>query len=278
MEKVYIIKNKHDDCVLSLYQSCVRKGLQPIPMQVNSQETYEELVSSINKDDYVMLIHIGNDSSVLPQLANDIEPRCKRLLNAEAYKIPVLAHKYFQQNIVSQQHPEICIETFRIDAYPGPYPGIAKPAGGSCGEGIFMINSKEDVASVEEPRMFVSQRYIKNDGDWRVICIGGKAVSAIKRLQNKNHITNNIATGSYVLHETNPEILKEIYSVAEKAANSLRFDYVGIDVIYDIENKKYHFLESNERATFETTQIITGINISDLIIEELIREKHEETV
>ena len=42
------------------------------------------------------------------------------------------------------------------------------------------------------------------------------------------------------------------------------------NVIKDSTNDKYYFLESNERPTFETSQILTGINIAQKIIGKII--------
>ena len=83
--------------------------------------------------------------------------------------------------------------------------------------------------------------------------------------------TNNIATGNFAIKETNKSILENINDIAEKSAKTMGFDYVGIDIIKDLDTNKYYFLESNERPTFETSQILTGINIAQKIILELIK-------
>lgn len=42
-------------------------------------------------------------------------------------------------------------------------------------------------------------------------------------------------------------------------------------LLQDKETDNYYFLESNERATFETSQLLTGTNIAQEIIKELTK-------
>jgi glutathione synthase/RimK-type ligase-like ATP-grasp enzyme len=59
--------------------------------------------------------------------------------------------------------------------------------------------------------------------------------------------------------------LERVFEAAEAAAAALEFDYVGIDVIRDLDDDGFFFLEANERATFETSQLLTGINIAGIL-------------
>jgi glutathione synthase/RimK-type ligase-like ATP-grasp enzyme len=59
--------------------------------------------------------------------------------------------------------------------------------------------------------------------------------------------------------------LERVFEVAEAAAAALEFDYVGIDVIRDLDDDGFLFLEANERATFETSQLLTGINTAGIL-------------
>jgi hypothetical protein len=275
MSKIYVICTKHDENLLSLHQEASYLNHQVIP--VYTTEYNEKLVDTLRKnitlEDYVMILHVNFGTPVIPNLINSFE--CKRFLNRNSFiNYPYLGDKWFQQYQVSTVDNSIVIPTFYKDNVDLSYSDvwIAKPSTGSCGNGIGIIKS-EDIKPHYDyiPQTYLLQPYIKNDGDWRVVVVGGKCISAIKRLRNPNHITNNIATGSFAIKEENSLVLEQIYSVAEKASVVMEFDYVGIDVIKDLTTNKYYFLESNERPTFETSQILTGINISRQIITELTK-------
>jgi glutathione synthase/RimK-type ligase-like ATP-grasp enzyme len=216
-----------------------------------------------------MVLHINFGSERLYEIVE--RTNCRKFLNAIPFMNPLIGNKKYQQEQIAKSHPSFIIETFTKENLNSIKDSsfIAKPAESSCGQGIFLIN---DVSLCDNaPNNYIYQRYIKNDGDWRVIVIGGKAVSAIKRLGKIGQATNNIATGNFAIKETNKSILENINDIAEKSAKTMGFDYVGIDIIKDLDTNKYYFLESNERPTFETSQILTGINIAQKIILELIK-------
>jgi glutathione synthase/RimK-type ligase-like ATP-grasp enzyme len=268
--KIFVICLKHDENLLSLYQEAYYLDYEVIPLYINRLENViKSLDNIITINDHVMVLHTNFGSDVVHHLAQNI--KCKRFLNKLAFNHILIGNKQYQQEQVAILNPSIVIKTYNKKTINQSIsmPVIAKPTDGSCGKGIVLLSDIESV--LKTPDNYIFQPFIKNDGDWRVIVIGGKSVSAIKRLGNTNKVTNNLATGSFALKENDPQILESIYKVAESAANSLNFDYVGIDVIKDINTGQYYFLESNERPTFETSQILTGVNIAQKIILELTK-------
>lgn len=272
MSKIFVICNRHDENLLSLYQEGLRLGCEVIPFyHKHLNESFKALYNEISSNDYVMILHTSFGSEHIHNIIRQIN--CKKFLNKEVFlNEPLIGNKTVQQKLVGLYNSNIIIDTYNKNNIPVniKIPFIAKPNHGSCGQGIFLIH--DILFTQDAPDHYIFQPYIKNDGDWRVIVVGGKSISAIKRLGQIGQTTNNIATGNFAVAETNISVLDEIYPIAESVAKSMNFDYVGIDIIKNIETNKYYFLESNERPTFETSQILTGINISKLILEELISE------
>ena len=268
--KIFVICLRHDENLLSLYQEAHYLDYEVIPLYINKlDDRIKSLDNIITINDYVMILHTNFGSDVIHYLAQNI--KCKRFLNKSAFSHILIGDKQYQQEQVAIVNPSIFIKTYNKKTIDQSIsmPVIAKPSDGSCGKGVVLLSDIESI--LKTPDNYIFQPFIKNDGDWRVVVIGGKSVSAIKRLGNTTKATNNLATGSFALKENDPQILESIYKVAEIAANSLHFDYVGIDVIKDMNTEQYYFLESNERPTFETSQILTGVNIAQKIILELTK-------
>lgn len=139
-------------------------------------------------------------------------------------------------------------------------PFVSKPKYGSMGIGIELLYSKHILSPNN-----IFQPPIRNDGDWRIIVIGEKAVSSIKRYGSG--FLNNIAQGAYAWSDWDNEAVK----LAEEAAKALEIEYAGIDIIKDLDTGKYLFLECNSTPVFDTSQILTGINIADELVKYIIK-------
>lgn len=268
MSTIHIVCNRHDENLLSLYQEASILGYNVIPFYHKKYDSsFEQLYKNVKADDYVIVLHTSFGSEFLHNLVSRIN--CKKFLNSVPYKNSLIGNKLFQQNTIKELDSTISIPTYtKQDTTELSNPFIAKPIDGSCGGGVLLLNDKSIIK--DAPNNYIFQPYIPNDGDWRVVVVGGKSISAIKRLGKIGQATNNIATGNFAIKETNLNIIDKIYPLAESVARHLNFDYVGIDVIRDSNSDRYFFLESNERPTFETSQILTGKNIAQEIIKELI--------
>lgn len=269
MSTIYTVCNRHDENLLSLYQEAKFLGHTVVPFyHTKYDNSFQKLYDNITCDDYLIILHTSFGSHLLSDLISKIT--CKKILNHIAFNYPLIGNKFFQQKLVRENNPLIIIDTYtKKDATNITSPFIAKPVSGSCGQGIALLNNHDFIKNA--PDDYIFQPYIPNDGDWRVVVVGGKSISAIKRLGKIGQATNNIATGSFAIAETNKKILDEIYPLAESISKCFGFDYVGVDIIKDVTSNRYYFLECNERPTFETSQILTGKNIAHEIIKELVK-------
>jgi glutathione synthase/RimK-type ligase-like ATP-grasp enzyme len=271
LSKIYIFCVKHDENLLALYQESYFLGFECVAIyfkDIKDDKNFKSIMDTIGVNDYIIILHYPFGSDSLNNFISHFN--YKKCLNSKAFQQTHIGNKLYQQNQVFQSDQSIAIATYPKSHFTRelPLPLIAKPWGGSCGQGVKLItdyNSLKDLSN-----NYIIQPYIPNDGDWRVVVVKGEPISAIKRLGKIDQPTNNIATGSFAVAETNEKTLKEIYRIATIASHSMSFDYVGVDVIKHIENDQYYFLETNERPTFETSQILTGTNIAKQIILTLV--------
>lgn len=272
ISKIHVICNRHDESLISLYQESLFLEYPVVPHYHNKNHpSLDSLKTSVAKEDYLMLLHTHYGAEAIYDIIKDID--CKKILNFSTLKNMSIGDKLFQQRSIKELNNSLHIETHTnlYDIDITNFPLIAKPRYGSNGNGVVLLKNKEPVPTVTDNVNYIFQRYIKNDGDWRVVVVGGRAISGIKRLGRFGQVANNIAKGSFAVVEKDDKVLDSIFNVAETAARHFKFDYVGIDVIQDKETDNYYFLESNERATFETSQLLTGTNIAQEIIKELVK-------
>lgn len=266
MGQVVVIRKSHELSLLALNQELRGVGAETVAISINNLDSGDvAALRRISLKDVVFLLSTELPSFRLPDLVGHVN--CRYFVNAKPFRCETIGDKRYQQDAVARVAPQYAIETHSIGSVDGAklqYPVLVKPPDGTCGRGVRLLENVEDFRCSRQSSLIV-QPFIRNDGDWRVVVIDGKAVSAIKRVGRIGQVTNNIATGSYAIAERDPAVLERVFEVAEAAAAALEFDYVGIDVIRDLDDGGFYFLEANERATFETSQLLTGINIAEIL-------------
>jgi hypothetical protein len=137
-------------------------------------------------------------------------------------------------------------DKFKLD-----FPVICKAVNARKGNANFLINSKDelrDVLTGEENKglFFVIQPFIPNDGDWRVLVIGGKVELAIFRSgdKEKTHL-NNSSKGADTELFSVENVPEEIVKLAVRAAVKEKLSVAGVDIVQDKETGELFVLESN---------------------------------
>ncbi len=207
------------------------------------------------------------------------------MINEAVFLQPSVAEKYYQQQTLASTPGlrDFVIPTYRvkgkksfqklIDNQTLSLPVIAKPNGGCRGEGITLIRKVADVDALElNVGDYVFQQFIENDGDWRVIIIGGRPIGAMKRLAQNGSFLNNISQGAHAVTEQDPEILEVLYKIAPKTAALFRLRFCGVDIIRNAKTGEYRVLEvntipqwMNERGFTNTTGVSVAKKVAEYV-------------
>jgi glutathione synthase/RimK-type ligase-like ATP-grasp enzyme len=132
---------------------------------------------------------------------------------------------------------------------------ILKDAQGAKGKLNFFVTYAEALAVLEQNPdvQFVAQRFIENDGDYRVGVYVGKSAFAIARKGSGDTHLNNTSAGGTATYLPVNELPAKYRSLAEKASRAVDLQVSGVDIIIDRITGKPYILEVNQGS-----QIVTG--------------------
>ena len=156
------------------------------------------------------------------------------------------------------------------------FPMVVKKVYGSLGEGVFLVQNKEELISLykeicHSPVLF--QRYVSSSKgrSIRVIVIDGKVFGAFIRKNGGDFRSNfGITAGSEKLENSEKYI-----SFAAKIAEKLDIEYAGIDLLDD-DNGEIVMCEINSNAFFEEFEKTTGLNVAKAFAEMVVRKVNEQ--
>ncbi len=132
------------------------------------------------------------------------------------------------------------------------YPFILKSITSSLGNDNYLIQNYEQLREVlcENPKTpFVMQEYIPNDFDYRVLVLGHKVGTVLKRQRrDASDHRNNAYLGAQEEEVIKPD--KSIIEISVKTSRLLNKDIAGIDLIFDEKTKQYYIIELNSKPLF----------------------------
>ncbi|WP_245591334.1 ATP-grasp domain-containing protein [Derxia gummosa] len=151
---------------------------------------------------------------------------------------------------------------------------VVKPLFGSQGKGIELVG-RVDGAHVPMPdlrhfgRLAYLQRFVpqpRTPGhDWRVMVVGGKAVTAMKRVSA--HWIHNVARGAKCQR---CELTPALAVLAERASAALGLDYAGVDIVPSAVAGGLQVIEVNGVAAWRGLQRVTDFDIAARIVDDLL--------
>ncbi len=202
----------------------------------------------------------------------------KLVINHGILKYPFVAHKFFQQKLIKKFINYNTIETFNfksienvflaIDQGKLTFPFIQKPNLGSRGIGVSLIKARADLLSQKiNYEDYIYQNFIENDGDYRVLIVGGRPLGVIKRIAQGGGFLNNISQGGVAVEILDTKIVEKVTNIAVEVASLFDLALCGIDIIYDNKNNKFHFLELNTVPQWKGFQSATKINVANEILD-----------
>ncbi len=162
---------------------------------------------------------------------------------------------------------------------------VLKPLFGSQGKGLTRIGAVDggfvplpanDALGPGFGALYYLQRFIPalaTPGyDWRVLVIGGRAVTAMRRISE--HWVHNVAQGARCEAAW---LSPELKQIAEAAAHALDVDYAGVDVMPiapgSAGGPTLQVLEVNGVAAWQGLQGVTLFNIARALVEDLFERR-----
>lgn len=152
---------------------------------------------------------------------------------------------------------------------PFPYPVVIKECMGSWGKQVYLAHNRTEAEKIVQrigSKPYIIQEYIETHGtDYRIYTVGGKAVAAMRR-RNDRDFRANCEIGGVA---EKCELSYEMQSVAEKTAQILKLDFGGIDLMET--ESGIVVIEANSSAMTKNIMALTGVNIPALLKEHILK-------
>lgn len=132
---------------------------------------------------------------------------------------------------------------------------ILKDIVGAKGKLNFLVTVDEALEIIEQnPDVhFICQRFVPNDGDYRVGIYMDEPGFIIKRVGNGTSHLNNTSAGGVAEYIPVAEAPKSLLTISKKASRAADLQISGVDVIKDKNSNRMFVLEVNQGS-----QIVTG--------------------
>lgn len=132
-------------------------------------------------------------------------------------------------------------------------PMITKITNGSQGKGIEIQKTKMDLEKYlkkNKDETIIFQKFIENDGDYRILIINQDFMYSVKRKSKnqKKEFRNNASLGG---NSERSEIPKKAIEIAKKASKTMGFDISGVDLIKEKGTDNWYVLEVNSAPQFD---------------------------
>lgn len=179
--------------------------------------------------------------------------------------------KLFESNLLFRRGINV-IETYQALSYAEwqpiikkiKFPIIIKPAIGRKGRGVLKFdNPRIALAFLKKSSgRFIVQKYLKVDGDYRILVVGDRVLGGIKRYVASGDFRSNISVGG---HAEKIYVNEAMAEIALRATRALDFEIAGVDII--LHRQKYYVLEVNRSPEWQGFKNATGINPAEAIVD-----------
>jgi len=127
------------------------------------------------------------------------------------------------------------------------FPCIMKAKHGSHGDDNYVVHSLEEVRTISQDyadKAFVLQRFVPNDGDYRILIVGDETIVIGRSAQEGTHL-NNTSKGGVATEVAVDSLPEEVIEQAKTIAREFKMTIAGVDALQDKTTGKYFFLEVN---------------------------------
>lgn len=135
------------------------------------------------------------------------------------------------------------------------FPCIMKARYGSHGDDNYLVKNLNEVREISvqsSDKGFVLQRFIENDGDFRILLVGDEALVIGRSAQEGSHLNNTSQGGAATLIDST-SVPEAVLNDARKITQFYGMTIAGVDVLQSKESGEYFFLEVNSQP-----QLMTG--------------------
>ncbi|MBX4188496.1 hypothetical protein KW792_00140 [Candidatus Saccharibacteria bacterium] len=155
-----------------------------------------------------------------------------------------------------------------------PYPYVLKDSVGIRGKNNYLVESDNQSAEILQsgPKLYLAQKYIPNDGDFRVLFVGMDSEPLIfKRASSGSSHLNNTSQGATATMVPLGEFPEGALRTARQTAKLFGREIAGVDILFDAEGEHY-VLETNE-----TPALASGFALDDKValVDNYMKEKLE---
>lgn len=139
---------------------------------------------------------------------------------------------------------------------------IVKDIVGAKGKLNFLVNRAQAIKAVTDypDTSFLCQRYVQNDGDFRVGVYVDEPSFIIRRVGSGDTHLNNVSAGGKAQYIPLSKASSAMKSIAQHAARAVDLQIAGVDMIRDAKTRKWYVLEVNQGS-----QIVTGAYVNENI-------------
>lgn len=260
-----------------LKKACQKKGVRLNTLNIDSNNIQD---SKNRLGDYIIwrysVIHRFSDRTAY-LLPLDKE----NYMNNGYVTDPALIYKSYQQDKIKAKTNINTIPTFKfknrnelnLALKKGliKYPFIVKPNIGFCGNGVKVIKNLSETKNISNYKEIVFQSFIENEGDFRVLVLGGVPLGIIKRIGDNN--INNISKGGRAYPANEEANAQAMLDNAAIIAGIFDLSFCGVDFISDSKTGKTYFLEVYSAPQWEGFQSVTNINVASRIIDYILSLK-----
>ena len=213
----------------------------------------------------------------------------KNIFNEVIGTNPLVPFKFYQQKLVNPLRTITGIPTYQFRGIKGlnesikkgflKYPFVAKKNLSARGEGVYKITSVNQIAEYKiNFKDYIFQNFVKNDGDFRVLVLGGIALGIIKRTKGSDEFRNNISLGGTALDMKDLPEAGDLKNKAVSLASKFRLQFCGVDFIFDQEENIYRFMEINSVPQWQGFSAATGVNVAEKVIDYVVSLSEKNTI
>ncbi|HZJ34590.1 MAG TPA: hypothetical protein VFD55_01070 [Candidatus Angelobacter sp.] len=139
------------------------------------------------------------------------------------------------------------------------FPCIMKSTHGSHGNDNFVVQNMEDVKTVLEnqpDKRFVLQRFVPNNGDYRILIIDDEILVIGRSAVGGSHLNNTSKGGKAVLVNVD-QLPETVINDAKRIMKHFGMAIAGVDALADKNTNEFFFLEVNAQPQLMSGAFVT---------------------